>query len=158
MAFFKPVALTVAAIIGLGITAGESIAQDTFENQLKARKGQFNLLALNVGVLGGMARGNMDYDAALAQAAAENIIAIAALNQAPFWPEGSDEMSIDETRAKPEIWDNFDDFASKWAAVASAAEGLPAAVGSGVEGIGPALGPLGGTCKDCHDTYRAPRN
>lgn len=147
-----------ATILAISLTAGSAFAQDEYENQLKARKGQFNLLALNVGVLGGMARGNVDYDAALAQAAAENIVAIAAINQMPLWPEGSDEMSIDDTRAKPEIWDNFSDFASKWAAVGTAAEGLPAAVGSGAEGIGPALGPLGGTCKDCHDTYRAPRN
>lgn len=158
MSFNKFAAMGAVATIAIGLTGGAAFAEDPYENQLKARKGQFNLLALNVGVLGGMARGNVEYDAALAEAAAENIVAIAAINQTPLWPEGSDEMSIDETRAKPEIWENFGDFAAKWAAVGTAAEGLPAAVSSGAEGIGPALGPLGGTCKDCHDTYRAPRN
>jgi cytochrome c556 len=148
----------VAAGLALGAPAGMSLAEEPFENQVEARQGQFKLLALNVGVLGGMARGNVDYDAALATLAAENIVAIAALNQAPMWPEGSDGMSIDGTRAMPDIWENFDDFAAKWGAVGTAAAGLPAAVGSGVAGIGPALGPLGGTCKDCHDTYRAPES
>ncbi|MEM8581888.1 MAG: cytochrome c [Pseudomonadota bacterium] len=158
MAFLKPLALTVTLGAALLMTSSGSFAQDSFQSQLKARKGQFSLLALNVGVLGGMARGNMDYDAGLAQEAAENIVAIAALNQTPLWPEGSDGLSIEGTRAKPEIWEDFDDFASKWAAVATAADGLPDAVGDGVAAIGPALGALGGTCKDCHDTYRAPRN
>ncbi|WP_425091378.1 c-type cytochrome [Tropicimonas sp. S265A] len=150
--------LAIAVSTAVAASAGAAFADEALENALKARKGQFQLLAFNVGVLGGMARGNAEYDAAQAQVAAENIQAIAALNQAAFWPEGSDSMSIDGTRAMPVIWDNFDDFASKWQAVAAAAEGLPAAVGAGVAGIGPALGPIGGTCKDCHDTYRAPRN
>lgn len=158
MKFRNLVALTAGSAIALSISAGVTLAESAYDNQLKARKGQFNLLALNVGVLGGMARGNIDYDAALAQAAAENIVAIASINQVPLWPEGSDGMSIDGTRALPDIWDNFGDFASKWGALATAAEGLPAAVGSGVAGIGPALGPIGGTCKDCHDTYRAPES
>lgn len=151
-------ALACAAAVAITAPAGIGHAEGAFDNQLKARQGQFRLLALNLGVLGGMARGNAEYDAALAQAAAENIVTIAALNQAPMWPEGSDAMSIEGTRALPEIWEKFDDFASKWQAVGAAAQGLPEAVGSGVAGIGPALGPLGGTCKDCHDTYRAPES
>lgn len=158
MRFRRFTAYAAGAALIVSVSAGLSFAQSAYDNQLKARKGQFNLLALNVGVLGGMARGITEYDAAMATMAAENIAAIASINQAPLWPEGSDGMSIDGTRAMPEIWDNFDDFAAKWAALATAAEGLPAAVGSGVAGIGPALGPIGGTCKDCHDTYRAPES
>lgn len=155
---FRKLAILASTAVALGVAPALSVAQSPFDNQLKARKGQFNLLALNVGVLGGMARGNIDYDATLAEAAANNIVAIASINQLPLWPEGSDGMSIDGTRAEPDIWDNFDDFAAKWGALATAAQGLPAAVSSGVAGIGPALGPVGGTCKDCHDTYRAPES
>ncbi|NRB33907.1 MAG: cytochrome c [Rhodobacteraceae bacterium] len=143
----------VAAVIA---SAGIASAQE-FKDQLKARQGQFNIIALNLGVLGGMARGNIDYDADRAQAAADSLAGIAMVDPAALWVEGSDNISIDGTRALPAIWDNFDDFASKWGAYVTAANAMQAAAGTGLEAIGPALGALGGTCGACHDLYRAPQ-
>ena len=131
-------------------------AEGAFENQLKARQGQFRLIALNIGVLGGMARGNVPYDAEAAQAAADNLVTVAALNQGAMWPEGSDSMSIDGTRAMPSIWEDNADFLEKWGAVAAAADGLAAVASDGQAALGPALGPLGATCKSCHEAHREP--
>ena len=134
-----------------------AMAQD-FSGQLKARQGQFRIMAINLGIIGDMAKGEAEYDAEAAQSAADSIVAVSMINQGPLWPEGSSEMDLDGTRAKVEIWDNFDDFASKWGAVNEKAMGLQEVAATGQEALGPALGQLGGTCKACHDEYRAPRN
>lgn len=151
-------ALALASAGALSTLAPVAATAQEFENQLKARQGQFRLIALNLGVLGGMARGNVPYDAELAQAAADNLVAVASLNQAPMWPEGSDSMSIDGTRAMPSIWENNADFLAKWGDVATAAAGLAAVAGDGQGALGPALGPLGATCKSCHEAHRAPES
>ena len=78
------------------------------------------------------------------------------INQGPHWPAGSDSMSIEGTRALPAIWDNLPDVLDKWAALGTAAGQLQAVAGTGQEAIGPALGPVGGACKACHDDYRQP--
>ena len=55
------------AAIGLAglLVAGTAIAQqnDPMAAAVKARQAHMQLYAANLGVLGGMARGNMDYDA-----------------------------------------------------------------------------------------------
>lgn len=147
----KVIALAAAA----ALVAPAAFAQDDFSAQLKARQGQFRIMALNIGVLGGMAQGKIAYDAEAAQIAADSLVAISGVHQGKLWPEGSDEVMIEGTRAKAAIWENFDDFASKWAAFGEQAAAMQAVAGDGLEAIGPAVQQLGGTCKACHDDYRA---
>lgn len=148
----KTFAAIVAATAILGTTA---IAQD-IPKEVKARQGQFQIMAINLGILGGIAKGAIEYDAATAQAAADSLVGISMVSQAPLWVEGTDNMMIDGTRALPAIWDNIDDVVSKWNAFGEAAKAMQAAAGEGQAAIGPALGAIGGTCKACHDTYRGP--
>ncbi|MCR8549727.1 cytochrome c [Salipiger sp. P9] len=148
--------LTGLAAIAI-CTAGAVQAQD-FSAPLKARQGQFRILAINLGTLGGMAQGKIDYDAEAAQMAADSLVAVTMIHEGPLWPEGSSEMDIDGTRAKAEIWDNWEDFASKWSALGAAAEGMQTVAATGQEALGPALGQLGAACKACHDSYRAPES
>jgi cytochrome c556 len=93
---------------------------------VKARQGQFNIMALNLGILGGMARGTVDYDAEAAQAAADSLVAVSNISQPALWPAGTDTMSIDGTRAMPAIWDNLDDVLAKWASFGEAATAMAA--------------------------------
>ena len=145
-------AVALAAII-----SGTAVyAQDDFSAQLKARQGQFRILAINLGILGGMAQGKTEYDAEAAQAAADTIVAVSMIQQGPMWPEGSDSMSIEGTRAMPSIWEDMADVQSKWAAVGEAAQSMQVAASGGAEALGPAMGQLGGACKACHDAHRAP--
>ncbi|HKK97187.1 MAG TPA: cytochrome c [Marivita sp.] len=133
-------------------------AQDDFSGQLKARQGQFRIMAINLGILGSMAKGEMEYSAKAAQNAADSLVAVSMVHQPPLWPEGSDGMAIDGTRAEASIWDENEDFLSKWADFGTAAQAMQASAGDGQDALGPLMGQVGGTCKACHDNHRAPAN
>jgi cytochrome c556 len=61
-----------------------------------------------------------------------------------------------KTGAKPEIWQNSEDFASKLRNFQAAAQAFSAAVSSrDTAAINARFAQLGGTCKACHDKYRA---
>ena len=147
--------IALSALAAMAAPTTSAFAQDV-PAAVQARKGQFQIMALNLGVLGNMARGNTAYDAAQATAAAANLVAIASLDQGFHWPEGTDNMSIDGTRAEPAIWDNLPDVIAKWQAFGAAATGLSAEAGNGLDALRAALGPVGGSCSACHDAYRAP--
>lgn len=147
--------LAAAALAAALATApAPTLAQDEFATQIAARKGQMQVMALHLGLLGGMARGNVPYDAETATVAAENLQAVALLHQDLFWPEGSGSDAIEGTRALPAIWENWDDFLAKHVALEEAVPGIVEAAGSGVEAIGPALGPIGQACQACHESYQ----
>jgi cytochrome c556 len=121
---------------------------------VETRQGQFKLYVHNFGVLGGMAQGRMDYDAEMAQTAADNLFHLTRHDQGRLWPEGTDSMSIDGTRASPAIWDNLDDFVEKFVALQVAAEGLQSVAGGGLDEMRAGFGPVGQACQACHQAYR----
>lgn len=142
------------AAVSASIAAGAAYANDA---AVKARQGQFALYAFNLGPLAGMAQGQVPYDATVAQAAADNLVHLTSLDQSRHWPEGTDSMSIDGTRALPAIWDDLDDFAAKFEALQTAALAMQAAAGTDLAALQAALGPLGGACQACHQANRAPQ-
>jgi cytochrome c556 len=152
----KILAAALGAALVLPLSA---FAQDGFATQIKARQGEMDIMALNIGIIANMARGTAPYDAAAAQEAANNLAAVSSITQtATLWPEGSDNAAAQNTNALPAIWTNLDDFTAKWAAYGTAAQGLAAVAGNGQEALGAALGPVGGACGACHEAYRAPMN
>ena len=153
---YRTTLIALSALGALCIGPSPALAQDT-PAAVQARKGQFQIMALNIGVLGNMARGTTDYDAAQASTAAANLVAISMLDQSFHWPEGTDNMTIDGTRAEPAIWENLPDVITKWQAFGAAATRLSAEAGNGLDAMRAALGPVGGTCSACHDIYRAPQ-
>lgn len=146
--------LLLAAVLALPTLASAQEANP----HVAARQAQMGLLAYNLGVLGGMARGNMAYDAAVASTAATNVYHLAMVDGSRSWVPGTDTMSIDGTRALPAIWDNPDDFAAKYAALVPAAEVMVTAAGQSLEALQAAMGGLGGACGGCHQAYRQPEN
>lgn len=150
------IASSFTALALAGAVATTAMAQDGPSAPQKARVGQMYIIAINLGVLGGMAKGEVAYDPVQAQAAANSIAAITLINQEPLWPEGSDEFSTGHGRALPEIWDKLPDFQMKWGAFAQAAAAMQAAAGQGPQAIGGAMRDLGGSCQACHKAYRKP--
>jgi len=145
-------ALAVALALPLALPQA-ALADDA---AIGARKAQFQLFAFNLGVLGGMAQGRMDYDAEAAQQAADHLFHLTRSNNLAMWPEGSDNASVENTRALPAIWENLEDFAQRYGALQTGAEAMQAAAGTDLASLQGALGGLGGACGACHDSYRAP--
>lgn len=127
---------------------------DAAEDALEARHGYMKMLAINMGQLSGMAKGEIEYDEAAASTAAANIEALSVYDVSGLFVEGTSVDDTDDSEALPAIWENPEDFAKKYAGLAEAAAGAGEAVKGGQENVGPVLQKLGGTCKACHDDYR----
>ena len=123
---------------------------------VKARQAQMQLYAFNLGALGAMAKGEAEYNAEAAQGAADNLVKLSSLAAAPMWAPGTDDMSIEGTRALATMWDNFPDVMTKATALADAASAMADAAGTDLASLQAAMGPLGGACGACHKAYRAP--
>lgn len=126
---------------------------------VKARKSHMQLYGFNIGLLGGMAKGEIEYDAAAAKGAAENLAALSSLNQSRYWVPGTSNTELgEETRALPAIWESGSKAGEIGGQMAEAAATLASVAGDGKDAMTGALGPVGKACGDCHKGYRQPNN
>ncbi len=154
--------VTTLLVIGCltGPLASTAIAADgPHDKAIKARQAMFQLYSFSLGTLSGMAKGKIDYDADLAAEMAANLNAAANLGQSAFWPAGSDSENSDnaKNRALPAIWESFPEVAEKADALKTAAAALAENAGGGLDSLKASLGPVGKSCKGCHDDFRAER-
>lgn len=149
-----PKTLLAAGAIALALPATGALAQDDLPPAVKARQAHMQLFAHNIGILAGMARGNRDYDAAAAEAAAANLAALARLDQSSYWQPGTDSDSIMNTRALPAIWENLPDVQQKQMDLVAAADQMAGVAGDGLEAVQANIQTLGGACGACHEDYQ----
>ncbi|MFD1913424.1 c-type cytochrome [Halodurantibacterium flavum] len=142
----------IAATLALGGLASAQSQQEA----VATRQAQFKLFQEQLATLGNMARGTTPYDAATASAAAAALSEAAARDQDGLWPEGTDSASISGTRALPVIWDNYEDFLSRFETLRTAATQMETAAGTDLASLQGAMGGLSGACGACHRDYRAP--
>lgn len=154
----KLTAILAAAGTAAALFAGTAIADGSGNPAVKARVAIMQLYANNLGQLGAMAKGKTDYDAEAASKAAGNLALLVQLDQSTLWPQGTDNGSMDGTRALPALWENFPDVMAKGAALGEAATAMQAAAGTDLASLQAAMGGLGGACSACHKAYRAPAN
>ncbi len=158
MKFFTKTAVTLglgAAIIATAGVAGSHSAKD-MPPPVAARHHQMQMVGYHIGVLGGVAKGEMEYDAAMVSAAASNLAALARMEKATLWVAGTEQGAAAGSRAKAEIWSDPEGFAAKFEDMATAADALINAGDAAAVGAG--MGALGGSCKACHEKYRGPKN
>jgi cytochrome c556 len=137
------------AAIGAVLAAGAAFAEgDATDPAAMEREKVMKAIGGAMGALGGMAKGEVPYDAAAAEAAKTALVTAAGGVAAAFEAQGGEDAT---SEAKPEIWTSWDDFVKKADALTAAAT---AADVSSAEAIGASMGAIGGTCKDCHTTYR----
>lgn len=145
---------TLSLLVGSAAVLLSSMAladgHEDVDPAVSARQAHMQLYSYNLGILGGMAQGKMDYDAELAQMAADNFLALANMSQSTYWPEGTAEG----TKALPAIWENMDDFMSKADNLAVEAATMAGAAGTDLASLQGAMQGLGGTCSACHREYR----
>lgn len=141
----------------IAVTAGGAFAASHAMEVYETRNALMKEMGKNLGTLGKMAKGEIDYDAASAAEAAAALKAAAEkATDAELWAEGSDSMAIEKTRALPEIWDNMDDFQAKGEELIAAAAAVEMAAPQGLQEMQAAMGEVGKSCGGCHKAYRAP--
>ena len=140
----------------IAATAATGAFAQSASDTAKARRAYFTLVNYEMATLGGMAQGKIDYDADAASAAAKDLLALASYTNADLFAEGtSNEDLPGETRAKADIWTDTAGLQEKSAAFYQAVVDLNDAAGNGLDALRPAIGKIGGTCKACHDDFRA---
>lgn len=150
--------LAAAALIGLPLATplAAQTDEDAITAALKARQGFYNMLFVNMGSLGAIAKGDAPYDEAVARRAAANLQALGQYDVTIHFLDGTsrDDLGAERTAARPEIFANREDFATKLAGLREATTGAADAVGDQAA-VGALVGRIGAACKACHDSYRA---
>jgi cytochrome c556 len=156
--------LTMTLIGALVVSTGATMLvadghadERTLKGAIKARQAHMSLYSHSLGILGAMAKGDVDYDAAAAQAAANDLAAVATLSQAGYWLPGTDSDSMEGTRALPAIWQPDSKAQTYGMEMAEAALAMQAAAGTDLASMQAAMGAVGEGCKSCHEDYRKPR-
>jgi len=145
----------VAAVL-LASTAVQ--AQMKPEEMVETRQAGYQFMSWNMGkIKAQVVDGKEPYDQAKVAAAANAIAAIANSGMGSLYsPDTTTEQLGKATRLKPEFFQNLDEagqIGRKFTAAANqlakvAAEGNQAAIKK-------AFGDVGGSCKSCHDKFRA---
>tara|TARA_A100001037_G_C15093097_1_gene610110 strand:- start:739 stop:1206 length:468 start_codon:yes stop_codon:yes gene_type:complete len=137
----------LALAVSFSTVGSNDVAADGHGDRSTAMK---QLGGLNKALGGAVAGGN----AVEANKVALQISAIAA--QIPHAFKGG---SPGTSRAKAEIWSNWDDFVSKAVSLQAAADVVAADATAGSLSSDPkkVVGSIGATCGACHKVYRGPR-
>lgn len=131
--------------------SGTAFAQAKPEEAIKYRKGVYTVIGWNFRPMAGMVKGDIPYDAAAFARNAEIVAYMSKLPLEGFVP-GSESG---DTKAKPEIWLDMDDFKAKLEKMqAEAAKLAEVAKGGNLDAVKAQFGETGKACKACHDKYR----
>ncbi len=149
----KTTKMIVGVVAALAISAGSVMAGGHL-NKIGERQEAMKAVGGGIKVLVGMAKGEIDFDAAKVKKAALTIKANLNASKTMF-PDGTGPDSGKKTRAMDEIWLDTEGFQSALKTAISAADGM-AGVTKKAD-LMPALGKLGGSCKSCHEKFRAPK-
>lgn len=135
-------------------SAQEQSPEERAAAAIDQRKSLFKTLRYNLGPIAGMAQG-APWDAEVAERNARRIAVMATMIPEMLAVDTSDFDNI-ETTALDIIWDNQDDIATKAQALidnANAFADVVAETGDFAQSMG-AFRAFGGSCGNCHDTYR----
>jgi cytochrome c556 len=123
------------------------------EDAIKYRQSAFTVMANHFGRIAAMAQGRVPFDA---KVAAENADIVLTMSKLPYqaFGEGTDKGL--PQRAKPEVWKEQPKFKAAAEKMQAEVVKLDAAAKTGnLDAIKAAVGAVGGSCKACHDDFRA---
>ena len=122
------------------------------EDAIKYRKSALTVMGTHFARIGAMVQGKVPFDA---KAAVENAEIVANMSKLPWaaFGEGTDKG---ETKAKSEIWTEAAKFKEAQDKLMTESVKLAAASKTGkLDDLKTAFAATGGSCKNCHDNYRA---
>jgi cytochrome c556 len=140
------------AVAGCALIAASAVqAQMKPEDAIKYRKSAMFIVGQNFGPLAAMAQGKIPFDAAAAARHAEIVDFAIKLPWGAFSP-GTD---TGDTKAKPEIWLETEDFKAKADKLQQEVAKLAqVAKGGDFTALKAQVGETGKACKACHDKFR----
>ncbi|MEO0590612.1 MAG: cytochrome c [Pseudomonadota bacterium] len=163
MAYTKVVACTAIAALTLGLAAcgdapGEGGAgtppiEAAPPPVVEERQANFKAMGKAFKAIRTQLEGESPDKAAIATAATD--LNAAALKIEGYFPEGTSVDDGYDTEALATIWEKPEDFAAAHQRLVDAsAQMITLAEGGDVTAIGDQVGAIGGSCKNCHDTFR----
>ena len=148
----KKIILSLIAVSATAIsfTAAAQFAKP--EDAVKYRKASFTVMAAHFGRMGAMAQGKVPFEA---KAAADNAEIVANMAKLP-WAAFGEGTDTGETKAKPEVWKQSAKFKEAADKLQTESIKLVAAAKTGKEdAFKTAFSATAGTCKSCHDDFKA---
>ena len=139
-----------ASVLAVAATA---IAQPKPENYVKQRQSALALIGWYFGPLGAVAKGEKPFNKDEAVRATTNLVA---LSKMPWEGFVAGTENVGNTKALPVIWTKAADFKKAGDNMQAEMVKLAAAANAGdADGFKKQFGVVGGTCKACHDDFRA---
>lgn len=131
--------------------AHEAKASEAEHPAVVYRQSLMQTMKWHIGHLGGMAKGEMEFNAEAANRHATVISALATAIPEGF-PEGS---GTENSKALPDIWEDFAGFEENANDLHVAASELASAEDVSADNLGGYVQKIGGACGACHDDFRA---
>lgn len=139
------------AAVALLAVAPAALADPKPEDAVHYRQGIMMAMAWNLGPMGAMVKGDIAFDAGQFAFNAGRLAVLAPMALEGFPPSSAGAKS----EAKPELWENLDDFKQRMQDLEKATAKLAEVAKSGDEGAMKAeFGAAAKVCKGCHDEYQ----
>jgi cytochrome c556 len=122
------------------------------DDAIKYRQSAFTVLTTHMGRLGAMARGDVPFDAAAAQASARVVDVVSHLPWDAF-PPGSNTGAA---KIKGDPWKDAATFTKLQGDLKAQTAKLPAAVAT-LDGLKAQVGATSRVCRECHESFRQVR-
>lgn len=145
---FSGTAFCTVAFFGLA-TAPFAGGHSTVEK----REAAMNVVGQTTETLGKMLKGDIDFDAAAAAAALAQMQA-AVDGFADLYPDGTQGQTSNAFLASDAVWSDRAGFEAQVAKFKGAIDAAVAAAPADKAALGAAFGPIGGSCRSCHQGYR----
>ena len=145
-------AAAVLAVSGSLYSAGAAAQFAKPDDAIKYRQSAFTVLTTHMGRLGAMARGDVPFDAAAAQASARVVEMVSHLQWDAF-PPGSNTGAA---KIKGDPWKDAAAFTKLQGDLKAQTAKLPAAVAT-LDGLKAQVGATSRVCRECHESFRQVR-
>ena len=141
------------------LTAGTAWAVD-MDSAVEARQAFMKVYEFNLDLLSDMASGDTRFNRRRAQVAANNLLALARMNNTAMWPIDTDEthpLLRDKTSAKAQVWEEVSDVAYRHATLTRTLERFAWYGTRDARSLKRELKNVQSACKGCHQRYRSKR-
>lgn len=148
----KTIAIAALTLVNSAAVNAEELFKA--EDAVKYRQSIYQIFAAQTGIIGGMVKGEIPFDAAEINKRANNIAKVAPMLGETYFPATSE---VKESNLKAKAWNNMEDFQSKGQAFGKALGELVTASADPSFDIKTArktAGALFKGCKACHEDYR----